>query len=125
MLTLILLFALTGTVKTIDGAPIPGATIVISQSGRTLIATSDAHGHFTLVYATLPTLIEVSAPGYATVRKLIDRSPVEIAMSPASIRESVVVNAASATSPWRDGATGQTILPAADLEKVPAVTLDE
>src|SRR4029077_3684085 len=33
--------------------------------------------------------------------------------------------ATSATSPWRDGATGQTILPAADLEKVPAVTLDE
>jgi len=127
MLTYLLILTLTGTVKTVDGAPVPSATVTVVQAGRTISATVDERGAFTLPEAALPAIVEVSARGFATVRKLVDRSPVEFTLAPASIRESVVVSAATtpADAPWRDGASGQTVISITDLEKMPSVTLDE
>jgi outer membrane receptor protein involved in Fe transport len=125
MLALVLTFALTGTVKGLDGAPVAGASVVLYQGARTEAATSDAAGAFSFPDAALPAVVEVSARGYAPVRRLVTASPVEFTLAIASLRESVVVSPASASAPWRDGPTGQTVLPRADLDKVPAVTADE
>jgi iron complex outermembrane receptor protein len=125
MLTIVLALALTGTVKSLDGVPVPGATVVLTQGARADTTATDTAGAFVFPDAALPAVIEVSAAGFTTVRRLVDRLPVTIVLAPAGLRESILVSAASAPAPWRDAATGQTVLSSRDLEHAPGVTLDE
>jgi outer membrane receptor protein involved in Fe transport len=117
---------LSGTIRSVDGAPIEGATVTLHQGERRDTATSDAAGAYTFAAAALPAVVEVTARAFAPASRLVDRSPADFSLAPASVRESVVVTAAAATSgAWRDGSTGQTRLSREDLERQPAVTPDE
>ncbi len=118
--------SLSGTIRSTDGAPIEGATVVLHQGDRREVAMSDAAGAYAFAAAALPAVVEVSARAFAPVSRLVDRTPADFTLAPASVRESVVVTAASETSgAWRDGSTGQTRLSRDDLERQPAVTPDE
>ncbi len=117
---------LSGAIRSTDGAPIEGATVVLHQGDRRETATSDAAGAYAFAAAVLPAVVEVSARAFAPVSRLVDRSPADFTLAPASVRESIVVTAASETSgAWRDGSTGQTRLSREDLDRQPAVTPDE
>ncbi len=117
---------LAGTIRTADGVSVAGATVVVRQEAQTHTATSDAAGAYSLPAVSLPAVVEVSAPGFATVSRLVDRSPADFTLTPASVRESVIVSSTSApSSMWRDGETGKTSLSREDLEQQPAVTPDE
>ncbi len=118
---------LSGTIRAADGAPIAGAAIVVRQpGGAEASATSDAAGAFALADVVLPAVVEVSARGFARSARLVERSPADFTLTPASVRESVIVTAPADTEGiWRDGVTGQTRLSRDDLERQPAVTVDE
>ena len=115
---------LNGSVTTADGTPVAGATVVVRQEAGVASATTDALGAFRFDAVVLPAVVEVSAAGYAPASRVVNVSPVEFRLAPASLFESVVVAAERAPA-WRDSGTGATILDARDLERLPAVTLDE
>src|SRR6187402_3460024 len=117
--------SLAGTVQSADHKPIPAATIVAQQNGRTFTATVDDTGAFTLADVTLPITIEVHAAGFTTVRQTVETSPVALTLSPSGIRESIIVTGSAPGDWWRRPMTGTTVLSAESLEKLPAVTMDE
>jgi outer membrane cobalamin receptor len=116
--------ALTGTVRSIDGVPVAGARLILIAGDRVVMVDTDARGAFTFLDVTLPATVEITAPGFAPLRKAVSASPVEFTLSPASLTESVVVTADRPPA-WRDADSGATVLTSADLETVPAMTLDE
>jgi iron complex outermembrane recepter protein len=124
MLFLVLALALSGTVRSPDGAPIAAAHVTARTPDGVATATTDATGRFALDVPALPVDLDVTAAGFAPVHRRVARSPVEIVLAPASVAESVVV-AADRPAAWRDPMTGATVLARADLETVPAVTPDE
>ncbi len=123
-LALLLAASLSGTVKSVDGQPLPGAHVTIEQNHQTLTATTDAAGTFSFPDVPLPATIDVDAPGFAPARVVATASPVRIVLVPAPLAESVVVTATNPPS-WHDGATGATVLSRTDLDQIPAVTPDE
>jgi len=124
MLALALVLVLSGTVHGPDGSPIAGARIVVSDAARTT-ATTDQAGKFSVSDVTLPVTIEVSAKGFATLRVTVVESPVDIALSPAVVVESIIVTPDPADGTWRDANSGTTKLSQSDVQKIPAVTPDE
>ncbi len=72
---------LTGTVRTRDGAPVPSATVTGKElapnshdlmTGRTCGSSTDPAGRFSLDCAAGRYVVEVSADGYATSRRVLD-----------------------------------------------------
>ena len=117
---------LSGTIRSADGKPVAGATVIVYQGLEIRTATSSASGEYAFADVALPASVEVSAPGFAPEVRQVDRSPADFTLTPASVRESVVVTARADSTPvWRDGTTGQTRLSQEDLERQPAVTPDE
>jgi outer membrane receptor protein involved in Fe transport len=118
---------LTGTIRAADGTPIAAATITVRQDDRILTATSDKAGQYTFADVTLPVVVEVRAPGFGEQSRLVDASPADFTLAPASVRESVVVSSSgfAVASIWRQADTGQTTLIRDDLLLVPAITPDE
>ncbi|HYN07071.1 MAG TPA: TonB-dependent receptor [Vicinamibacterales bacterium] len=102
---------LTGTVRSFDGVAIPGAAVVLHQGQQTRTAIVDASGAFSFPDAALPAVVEVSARGFTSVRRLVQASPSDFLLFPAGLTESVTVTTDSDTR--------------AAIEKVPAVTPDE
>ena len=125
MLLLALLLAVNGTVTSIDGAPIPGARVVAVSAAQVEAVTTDARGGFVLTSIEVPFDIEVSAPGFATVRIRVTAAPVDIVLSPAGVTASVVVSAGAGYGTLRAAETGDTILSGTDVRSLPGETLDE
>jgi outer membrane receptor protein involved in Fe transport len=115
---------LTGSVSTAAGGPIRGARVVVHEPGRDEVAITDADGAFSLADIALPASVDVTAPGFAPLHRVVIASPVALVLDPAGVTESVVVSADRAPA-WRDGTSGATVLGAEDLRLLPAVTLDE
>ncbi len=107
-----LLPPLTGTVRSFDGVAISGATVVLHQPERLQTATTDASGAFTFPDAVLPAMVEVSARGFTTVRRLVESSPTDFFLFPAGLTEAVTV-------------TPITVDTRTAIEKIPALTADE
>jgi iron complex outermembrane receptor protein len=107
-----LLPPLTGTVRSFDGVAISGATVVLHQPERLLTATTDASGAFAFPDAVLPAMVEVSARGFTTVRRLVESSPTDFFLFPAGLTEAVTV-------------TPITVDTRTAIEKIPALTADE
>jgi outer membrane receptor protein involved in Fe transport len=117
--------ALTGTVRSIDGAPVAGARVVIQKPGAApLSATTDASGTFTFQSVVRPVEVQVSAPGFAPARRAAGEGPLEIFLLPAPVTESVVVTGDRAPV-WGDTATGATVLANQEIQSIPALTTDE
>jgi outer membrane receptor protein involved in Fe transport len=119
---------LGGVVRLPDGAPAPDVLVVVEHGGGTASVTTNAGGEFSVSGVMLPAIVEVVAPGVGTLRRTVTASPVDLTLSPPTVRESVVVTAASASfreRPLHDPITGLLSLPAAYLDTVPSVTLDE
>jgi len=116
---------LSGIVRSIDGTPVHGARVAAVSPASTVVET-DAAGRFSLPDVSVPVVVEVSAPGFATVRVRVTEAPATIVIEPATLSESIVVTAAGGNvGRWRDPADGATRLLADDLDRLPAVTLDE
>jgi outer membrane receptor protein involved in Fe transport len=115
---------LAGLVSTAAGGPIRGARVVVHEAGRDEVAITDADGAFSLADVGLPASVDVTAPGFAPLHRMVVASPVTFVLDPAGVTESVVVSADRAPA-WRDGTSGATVLGADDLRLLPAVTLDE
>lgn len=115
---------MTGTVLGPDGAPVPGARVAaIEPAGP--VAVTDASGRFHLD-VPLPALVEVGAPGFAPRRMRVEQVPVTVTLAAVTAAESVIVTAETGNvGSWRDPVSGQTELRREDVERVPAVTLDE
>ena len=110
---------LSGSVRSFDGLPIPGATVVLRQGTQRQTAVADATGSFSFPDATLPAIVEVSARGFTTIRRTIEVSPADFLLFPAGLTESVNVvskdvNGAPSVPDTR-----------AQIENVPALTPDE
>ncbi len=120
---LLLAAALSGSVHSLDGRPIAGATVTVVDRAA-LSSTSGADGTFSIDVSPLPVDIEVSAPGFATARVSATTSPVSVTLTPLAVTESVVVFGKAAPA-WRDAATGATTLSRDDLDRIPAMTPDE
>lgn len=132
MLTALLLLALaapqqglTGTVRTSDDRPVAGAVVSVQQNGRTLTATADEKGAFSLAAVSFPAVIEVHAGGFLSVRQSIASSPVAITLMPSRFRESVVVTPPPSDERWRQPMSGTTTISSETLAKQPVVTADE
>jgi outer membrane receptor protein involved in Fe transport len=115
---------LSGVVSTAAGGPIRGAKVAVHEPGRDEEAITGADGTFSLPDVVLPVSVDVTAPGFALLHRVVVASPVTLVLDPASVTESVVVSADRAPA-WRDGTSGATVLGADDLRLLPAVTLDE
>jgi len=117
---------LTGSVRASDGTPLPRAVVVVHQGSETVVANTRTDGTFAFADVTLPALVEVTAPGFATVRQTVSVGPVEFLLAPMSITESVVVTApAVPPAMMRDDRTGSTVLSAEMIDQIPSVTIDE
>ncbi len=116
--------SLSGTVTAADGTPVAGASVIVRQESGTRATATDPSGTFRFDDVTLPAIVEVSAPGFATSSRVVSSSPADFRLAPASLSESVVV-AAERGPVWRSSDTGATILDARDLERLPSLTLDE
>lgn len=103
---------LTGTVRSFDGVVIPGAVVVLHQGEKIQTASVDAAGEFSFAEAVLPAMVEVSARGFTTVRRVVQSSPADFLLFPAGLTESVTV-------------TPTIIESKAALDKIPALTPDE
>jgi len=122
--TLAVAASLAGTVTAADGTPVTEATVVVRQEATSTVTTVDAAGRYLVDDVTLPAIVEVYAPGFASASRLVAASPADFRLAPASLSESVVVSGERGPD-WRASDSGATILGAADLERVPSVTLDE
>ena len=117
--------ALTGTVRSIDGVPVPGAQVVVEKPGSApLSTTTDANGTFTFQSVSPPVEVQVSAPGFAPASRAAANGPLEIFLLPAPVTESVVVTGERAPV-WGDSTTGATILSNQEIQSIPALTTDE
>ncbi|HEY6357555.1 MAG TPA: TonB-dependent receptor, partial [Vicinamibacterales bacterium] len=115
---------LTGVVHTVSGGAIAGARVEVHEGRRDETATTDAGGAFAFTDVALPVTLDVTAPGFEPVHRVVASSPVDLALDPAGLTESVIVSADRAPA-WRDPSSGATVLSSSDLEVLPAVTLDE
>ena len=115
----------SGTVVTANDAVVAAAIVYVDQGGRRAQAVTNERGEFRLENVSLPATLEVTASGFASVRLAVTSSPVRVQLAAAGIRESILVSGASPQDAVRRPATGTTVLGAATLEAVPAVTLDE
>src|SRR5262245_4399692 len=123
---LALLLAVTGTVTSVDGAPVPGARVVAVNTAQVVeVATTDAKGVFALSTVEVPFDIEVSAPGFATVRTRVTSEPIAIVLAPGGVTASVIVSGGAGYSALRATDTGDTILSGSDVRGLPGETLDE
>jgi outer membrane receptor protein involved in Fe transport len=117
---------LSGTIRSADGKPVSGATVIVYQGREIRTATTDASGAYSFADVVLPSTVEVSAPGFAPALRDVEQSPADFTLTPASVRESIIVTAKTDSSPvWRDATTGQTRFSQEDLERQPAITPDE
>ena len=116
---------LTGTVMSVAGGPVAGAVVVAHQDGRALTVVTNERGEFSLPDVTLPTTIDVHAPGFTTARLRVESTPITVTLAPAAVRESVVVNAPAAPESWRRPLTGTTTLSGETMRELPAATADE
>jgi outer membrane receptor protein involved in Fe transport len=98
--------------------------VAVHEPDRDEVAITAADGAFSLADVALPVSVDVTAPGFAPLHRVVVASPVAFILDPAGVTESVVVNADRAPA-WRDGTSGATVLGADDLHLLPAVTLDE
>ncbi|HKV98260.1 MAG TPA: TonB-dependent receptor [Vicinamibacterales bacterium] len=115
---------LAGTVKSSDGAPIPGARVTVMSAQKPTVGITDANGKFSIPDVTLPADIEVTARGFEVSRLTVTVSTVELILSPAVVTQSVVVTPDREAS-FRDPSTGTTVLSRSDLDQLPVVTTDE
>jgi outer membrane receptor protein involved in Fe transport len=115
---------LTGSVVAADGTAIAGASVIVRQDTAPRSTVTDAAGAFSIDDVMLPAVVEVRAPGFAAASRLVEASPAAFRLSPAAVVESIIVEAERASA-WRDPATGTTVLAREDLDRVPALTLDE
>ena len=116
---------LAGKVRTPDDVPVAGAEVIVQQGGRAFTAITNDRGEFELPDVVLPAAIEVRASGFASVREQVTASPVTIKLSPAVIRESILVESTAASDDWRRAPTGTTVMTSESLATIPSVTLDE
>ena len=120
---------LSGVVRGSAGSPTAGAVVVIEhRGGRILTVTTDANGAFSAAEVTFPATVEVVVAGVGSARRVVNTSPVELVLAAPTVRETIVVNAASpvpSERPSLDPVTGAITLPSAFLEALPGVTLDE
>ena len=120
-----LVLAVAGTVTSVDGAPVAGARVVAVNAATVEVVTTDAKGAFTLTTVDVPFDLEVSAPGFATVRVNVTAAPVAIVLSPAGVTASVIVTGGAGYGTLRAADTGDTILSSSDVRSLPGETLDE
>jgi outer membrane receptor protein involved in Fe transport len=123
-----------GVVQTSDGSPIVGAVVTLvdvdprasmrAATRESRETTTDATGAFTLADGTLPVRLQVTARGFAPGLVTVTATPVTIVLVPAALTESVIVTADRLPA-WRDPTAGATVFGAVDLERIPALTLDE
>jgi outer membrane receptor protein involved in Fe transport len=110
---------LTGTVRSFDGVPIAGAIVVLHQGQRFETTTTDEAGAYSFADAVLPAMVDVSARGFTTVKRLVQASPADFLLFPAGLTESVTVIPGPVNGVLPVGTTRS------QIEKVPALTPDE
>jgi outer membrane receptor protein involved in Fe transport len=123
---LALVLVITGTVTSTDGVPVPDARVVLHKAAAVEVVTTDDAGTFAFPDEELPAEISVQVPGFAPFHQRVTSQPVRIVLAPAAVQESVVVGGdPPIASTWREGLSGSTIIAAADLREIPAVTPDD
>lgn len=116
---------LTGTVRSLDGAPVAGARVTLLRSGAaTVSTTTDASGSFAIAGAPRSGEVQITAPGFAPARRPVGDGALEVVLLPAPVSESIVVTA-DRPPVWGDPASGVTVLSPTDLASIPALTADE
>ena len=98
--TLAVAASLAGTVTAADGTPVTEATVVVRQEATSTVTTVDAAGRYLVDDVTLPAIVEVYAPGFASASRLVAASPADFRLAPASLSESVVVSGERNSRRW-------------------------
>jgi len=91
---------LSGAIHDPSGAPIPGASITVTNqdTGATTHAVSDGEGGYRLALTPARYSVDVSLDGFETVTRRValtagQLTPVDVVLSPSRLSESVVVTA--------------------------------
>jgi outer membrane cobalamin receptor len=120
---------LSGTVIDVSGGVLPAATVVVLDAQHlptAQTALTNARGEFAFDSLALPAEIEVSLNGFVTRRLQVDASPITVTLELGPMNPDVVeVEGSSRRPSWRDATTGATTLTRSDLDRIPAMTLDE
>lgn len=114
---------LTGRVVDPDGRAVPGATVIVTGNGGTLLtATTDSRGEFTVDAPDAPELrVRVALAGFrGEVTGVDGRQPHalgDIRLTVSAVTESVIVSAAQVEVPLSQAASTITVLTGAELER--------
>ncbi|MDQ3322050.1 MAG: TonB-dependent receptor [Acidobacteriota bacterium] len=136
LILLVSFFALTATAQTISGtisdernAPVENAEVSLFAGNKILARTkSDAQGKFSLLPNNGNDLIlRVSAKGFAIFEKRLSelKTPLEIVLPPADVREEVTVSIAGAETRLSETPASVVVLSRETLEATAAQTIDD
>jgi outer membrane cobalamin receptor len=117
---------LSGTVVDASGAPVPGATVVVTAGGRDHSATTNDNGRFDLPeVADGEVQVRASAPGFAdAVITLVAGAPARLVLRPAPLVDVVTVTASRGAG-GLGTASSTTVLTSAELLNLAAGSLDD
>lgn len=106
--------------------PISGATVVLSESGRSLHATTDTDGHFDFPADTATADVSIELPGFAPQTVHVKAgSDAEIELAPATVTQNIVVSATRTDLPEEATASSVRVLPVEQLADTAGATLDD
>lgn len=117
---------LSGVVKDPTGQVVVGATVIVrAPAGGEQRTVTDADGRFTIDAPPATGLVIVKANGFADAQQPIGAAPLEFALAPASVLESVVVTATRTERRLGTIPASVNVVTQETLKASPAVIVDD
>ena len=123
------MLTISGLVVDATGAAVPNATVRLEAGGiRVDEALTSSDGRFAFTVEPAPVMrLRVTAPGFAPVDRTVTTpgEDLRLALTPAPFFEAVNVTSSRTDLPRVDPTVTMTVLSAADLASIAAITLDD
>jgi outer membrane receptor protein involved in Fe transport len=116
--------AVTGSVRDVSGAPVPGATVSSGEPGSCR-AETDAQGGFALACAQPGDRLTIEAAGLRTQTVVAGDGPTRVTLGPAPFADAVIVTATRGDGRTTSAAAPVSVLSSADLALAPPTPLDD
>jgi outer membrane receptor protein involved in Fe transport len=124
-------FRLTGVVRDSSGASIAGAQIEVHTGSYTASTTSDSFGEFAFEQVPGPSgTVVLNARGFDSLEKAWtattdNTARLELTLAPSAVNQSVIVTATRSQTLLSDVPLSDIQLTRADVQAIPALTLDD
>ena len=120
---------LEGIVKDQSGAPVAGATVMLTTRTSSVSRSTDNDGKFVFSDGAMAGTITVHATGFAEVEQPWDArseaSPLEIVLAPEAVIDRVTITATRTQTRLSEGAPSTVVVTSEDLASTSALTLDD